>query len=345
MIKISAPPPLRGYSVRFRSLDQAISEAKSGDAIVTDSNVARLYPALAESVAGLAVVPAGESSKSPDRYLELASDLLERGLKRNNRIYAVGGGVVGDLAGFVAATVHRGVMLHQIPTTLLAMVDSSVGGKVGIDLPQGKNLLGAFHNPESVDIDTQFLSTLPHEQFASGMAEVVKYGWIWDDKLLQRLNDDPLALDSPDLDDVIRRCIEIKRDVVEADFSEKSGIRAILNFGHTVGHALEAMDGYAKLLHGPAIAIGMVAESAIALEAGFCAPETADVAQSLTRYGLPVAPHSSIDLDRLCALMAGDKKNIGDGLSFSLVEKPGECKLIHGISPETVRNALAKLWN
>lgn len=345
MIEVPGPPPIAGYAVKFRPLAELLATVRETDAIITDSNVARFYPEILATPAKGHVVPAGEASKSASSYIGLVAELLDSGLRRNGTVIAVGGGVVGDLAGFAAATVHRGVAFRQVPTTLLAMVDSSVGGKVGIDLPQGKNLLGAFHNPVGVDVDPRFLRTLPAEQFASGMAEVIKYGWIWDPALLDALEREALGPDSPHLEPVIRRCIAIKRDVVAADFSEKSGLRAILNFGHTVGHALEALDGYSTLLHGPAIAIGMVAECAIARQVGLPAPEPAAVAQSLTNYGLPTAPPGPVDLERLCSLMAGDKKNIGDGLSFSLVEKPGECKLVHGIEPGAVRAALADLWN
>lgn len=333
------------YPIEFGSCWEGLSEQTSSSIIVTDSNVIECYPQLRELGFEVVVIPAGERSKSTNQYLTLVDVVLDEGLRRNGQIIAVGGGVTGDLAGFVAASVHRGVDFVQVPTSLLAMVDSSVGGKVGIDLRQGKNLLGSFKNPVRVLIDLEFLRTLSTEHFVNGMAEVIKYGWIWDDRLLERLFGAVLTVDSEDLEIVIRRCVEIKRDVVEADFEEKSGVRAILNFGHTVGHGLEALDGYETLLHGEAIAIGMVAEAAIAKRIGFSSLDEAEVARGFELYGLPTKPAKPVDLDRLIAVMMGDKKNIGDELSMSLVREPGECKLVHGIGLDDVRVILAELWS
>lgn len=332
-----------GYDVRFLSSDATWDGINRSGVVITDSNLHSIYRDCFSTVR-LVVIGAGESSKSSEIYLSVVDQVLSLGLKRNGVIWAIGGGVVGDLAGFVAATVHRGVEFVQVPTSLLAMVDSSVGGKVGIDLRHGKNLLGAFHNPKEVRLSTHFLNTLPPEHFTNGMAEVIKYGWIWDFALLNRLKAERLTLESSDLREVVARCVSIKRDVVEADFEEKSGIRAILNFGHTVGHALETLDGYTKLLHGEAIAMGMVAESAIAYRAGFSQIDPLDVAEIFDLYELPVRPKSDVDLNLLVDLMMGDKKNIGDGLSLSLVTVPGECKLCHGVEPDMVRSVLADLW-
>ncbi len=332
-----------GYEVRFLPSDSTWDGIDRSGVVITDSNLHSIYR---ESISTerLVVIGAGEASKSPEVYLSVVDQILSIGLKRNGVIWAFGGGVVGDLAGFVAATVHRGVDFVQVPTSLLAMVDSSVGGKVGIDLRHGKNLLGAFHNPKEVRLSIDFLKTLPPEHFTNGMAEVIKYGWIWDVELLDRLKNERLSIESTDLNEVVARCILIKRDVVEADFEEKSGARAILNFGHTVGHALETLDGYSNLLHGEAIAIGMVAEAAIAYRAGISEIDPFDVAEIFDLYDLPVRPKSEIELSRLIELMTGDKKNIGDGLSLSLVTVPGECKLCHGVEPDMVQSVLADLW-
>jgi 3-dehydroquinate synthase len=332
-----------GYEVRFLPSDSTWDGIDRSGVVITDSNLHSIYR---ESISTerLVVIGAGEASKSPEVYLSVVDQILSLGLKRNGVIWAFGGGVVGDLAGFVAATVHRGVDFVQVPTSLLAMVDSSVGGKVGIDLRHGKNLLGAFHNPKEVRLSIDFLKTLPPEHFTNGMAEVIKYGWIWDVELLDRLKNEQLSIESTDLNEVVARCILIKRDVVEADFEEKSGARAILNFGHTVGHALETLDGYSNLLHGEAIAIGMVAEAAIAYRAGISEIDPFDVAEIFDLYDLPVRPKSEIELSRLIELMTGDKKNIGDGLSLSLVTVPGECKLCHGVEPDMVQSVLADLW-
>ncbi|MBA4291642.1 3-dehydroquinate synthase [bacterium] len=332
-----------GYEVRFLPSDSTWDGIDRSGVVITDSNLHSIYR---ESISTerLVVIGAGEASKSPEVYLSVVDQVLSLGLKRNGVIWAFGGGVVGDLAGFVAATVHRGVDFVQVPTSLLAMVDSSVGGKVGIDLRHGKNLLGAFHNPKEVRLSIDLLKTLPPEHFTNGMAEVIKYGWIWDVELLDNLKSERLSIESTDLQEVVARCISIKRDVVEADFEEKSGARAILNFGHTVGHALETLDGYSNLLHGEAIAIGMVAEAAIAYRAGISEIDPFDVAEIFDLYDLPVRPKSEIELSRLIELMTGDKKNIGDGLSLSLVTVPGECKLCHGVEPDMVQSVLADLW-
>lgn len=333
------------YEVRLMGLGQILEMIGAGDCTITDENLVACYPEIRTVQGGLVVIPAGESSKSFAMFERVVDEVLSSGFKRNGNIFAIGGGVVGDLAGFVSASVHRGVGFVQVPTSLLAMVDSSVGGKVGIDLRHGKNLLGAFKNPLSVEVDLDVLKTLPDEHFTNGMAEVLKYGWIWDTDLLAALQKDRLTVNSPALSEVIQRCIEIKRDVVEADFEERSGLRAILNYGHTVGHALEALDGYTSLLHGEAIAIGMVAETAIAKAIGFSDLEPDEVAQTFSHYELPVRPKEQVDLDRLVDLMMGDKKNIGDGLSMSLVKVQGECKLVHGLNPVAVKVVLAELWN
>lgn len=333
------------YEVKFSSLNGALALVEQNDVIVTDTNLVHCYPQILESLGKTVVIPAGEASKSFANYEVVVDQVVSGGLRRNGAVFGIGGGVVGDLAGFVAATVHRGVNFVQVPTSLLAMVDSSVGGKVGIDLPQGKNLLGAFKNPQSVQVAIGTLSTLPKEHFTNGMAEVIKYGWIWDIELLNQLKARRLSVESDDLASVIQRCIEIKRDVVEADFEERSGVRAILNYGHTVGHALEALDGYQELLHGQAIAIGMVAETAIAQSLGLSDLEPSVVAEVFEQYELQVRPKTQVDLDQLIDCMMGDKKNIGRGLSMSLVKVPGECKLEHGIDPKRVKEILADLWN
>jgi len=345
MIWVKNSAPESSYEVKFSTLNEALALVEKNDVIITDTNLVACYPEILQSAGKTVVIPAGEASKSFANYEVVVDQVVSRGLRRNGAVFGIGGGVVGDLAGFVAATVHRGVNFVQVPTSLLAMVDSSVGGKVGIDLPQGKNLLGAFKNPQSVQVAIGTLATLPKEQFTNGMAEVIKYGWIWDIELLNQLKARRLSVESDDLASVIQRCIEIKRDVVEADFEERSGVRAILNYGHTVGHALEALDGYQDLLHGQAIAIGMVAETAIAQSLGLSDLEPSAVAEVFEQYELPICPKNQVDLDQLIDCMMGDKKNIGQGLSMSLVKVPGECKLEHGIDPIRVKEILADLWN
>jgi len=235
--------------------------------LVSDETVAARYGAEAARAlagAGYAVtsanVPAGEASKSGAHLFHLFDRAVAGGLDRHAVVVALGGGVVGDLAGFLAATYLRGIRLVQVPTTLLAMVDSAVGGKTGINLPQGKNLVGSFHQPVLVVCDTDALKTLPRREFASGLAEVIKYGVIWDAALFARLEqklDAIVAGDEAERAYIVARSCAIKAEVVGQDERE-SGLRAILNFGHTLGHAIEAVTGYGKYLHGEAISVGMV---------------------------------------------------------------------------------------
>src|SRR5215216_6261011 len=236
-------------------------------AIITDGNVARHYSADVQKTlrrAGfdpaLVTVPPGEKSKTLRGVESCFDKLAAHRLERKSFVIALGGGVVGDLAGFVAATYLRGIPFVQVPTTLLAQVDSSVGGKVGVNLKAGKNLVGAFHQPRLVLCDLQTLRTLPSREFRAGLAEVIKYGIIYDAALFQTLERQMSKLlkqQPAALAQIVARCCEIKAEVVSQDETE-SGLRAILNFGHTIGHALEAISGYGKFLHGEAISIGQV---------------------------------------------------------------------------------------
>jgi 3-dehydroquinate synthase len=253
-------------------------------------------------------------------------------------VIAFGGGVIGDLAGFAAASYMRGVPLIQVPTTLLSQVDSSVGGKVGIDLPEGKNLAGAFYPPAVVHICREVLDTLSERQMRNGMAEVWKYGFIMDPKLLPQL---PPKADA--LQEVIRRCTELKAQIVEDDEYETRGSRAILNFGHTVGHAIEQVTGYGPVLHGEAISIGMVIESHLGERLGITkAGTTEQISTHLSDYGLPTKMAPALDIDQLVHAMRRDKKAEAGSLAFSLLTKIGECKLIKGVPEGEVRAALAQ---
>ncbi|QYK52115.1 MAG: 3-dehydroquinate synthase [Fimbriimonadaceae bacterium] len=333
------------YSVGATQFDKILEQVTHRDIVITDNNLTACYPSLKNISGNLITIPAGEESKSFDQYEKVVEQIFQSSFLRNGTIFAIGGGVVGDLAGFVAATVHRGVRFVQVPTSLLAMVDSSVGGKVGIDLRHGKNLLGSFYNPAAVYIDPAVLQTLPVEHFQNGMAEVIKYGWILDTELLEILNQETLTATSRNLQEIVFRCVALKCDVVEEDFTEKSGLRAILNFGHTVGHALEAQVKYKNLLHGQAIAIGMVAEVAIANELGLSQLRTQDIEPLFQQYQLPICPTSHVNLDQLISLMLGDKKSTGNGIAMSLVLEPGQCKLVDNIDPALVRRVLANIWS
>ena len=322
--------------------------------IVADANVDALHGAARQqdfeklgARVTRAVVPAGESSKSWQQAAVLCVRAAEAGLDRSSVIVALGGGMVGDLAGFVAAIYMRGVRLIQMPTTLLAMVDSSVGGKTAINLAQGKNLVGAFHQPAEVVADLGTLATLPDREYVSGLAEVVKYGVIWDAKFFAQLEADAgkLAQRDPEcLERVVARCCEIKAEVVAIDERE-SGPRAVLNFGHTLGHALENAGGYGRWLHGEAVAIGMryAALLSVAVE-GFAAADAERVIRLLERVGLPTRPPAgagAADWTRLREAMRTDKKALQGKLKFVLARKLGA--VLTGC--DVPDNILAETWN
>ncbi|MCZ7580003.1 MAG: 3-dehydroquinate synthase [Fimbriimonadaceae bacterium] len=239
-------------------------------------------------------MPPGEPTKSVAMLERVARWLAQSGATRRSKVVAFGGGVIGDLAGLAAATYMRGVELIQVPTTLLAQVDSSVGGKVGIDLPEGKNLVGAFHAPTAVWIPPEALMTLPKREFINGAAEVWKYAFAVDSALLSSLESHPLVPESSKLKEVIARCIDLKRQIVEQDERDERGIRAVLNFGHTIGHALERASNYESLLHGEAIAIGMAVEARIGEELELSPTGIADqIDRGLSGQGFPYAPSFS----------------------------------------------------
>ncbi|MGI6360975.1 MAG: 3-dehydroquinate synthase [Bacillota bacterium] len=278
--------------------------------VITDDQVSRLYGEdLRVSLvkAGLdvefIVVPAGETSKSRDMLFSVLEKLAQLGLSRDDLIAALGGGVIGDLAGLAAATYMRGVKLIQIPTTLLSQVDSSVGGKVAVDLPQGKNLMGAFHDPHLVLADTQLLETLPPRELAAGMAEVIKYGCIKDEKMFKMLERGGV-----DLDDLVTLSVAIKKAYVEEDPQDQKDIRAELNFGHTLGHALENALDYHELLHGEAVGVGMIAAATVGEHLGLTEANTAcRITEVLEAYNvkLTVPP---VDRQKVMDAIKLDKK-------------------------------------
>lgn len=263
-------------------------------------------------------IPDGEEYKNSTTLGNVYDALIEAGLDRNSFIVALGGGVVGDLAGFAAATYLRGIPFVQVPTTLLAQVDSSVGGKTAIDHHRGKNLIGAFYQPRLVLIDVETLTTLPEREFRAGIAEVVKYGVALDLRFFEFLElnvEDILRMKRESLVHVIMHCCELKAHVVELDEKE-SGLRVVLNYGHTLGHALETLAGYRELVHGEAVAIGMVLATRVCLARGCCsATESARIETLLIRFGLPVTP-PPVERDRLLGALTTDKKNSGGAISF-----------------------------
>ena len=285
-------------------------------AVVTDSNVAPLYlERCLDSLkaAGLRAVsfvfPAGEASKNGKTYLELLEFLAQNQITRADGLIALGGGVVGDLTGFAAATFLRGISFLQLPTTLLAAVDASVGGKTAIDLEHGKNLAGAFYQPRAVLCDLDCLKTLPAEVFSDGCAEVIKYGMIGDEALLSLLN----APGEPDWEDIIARCVAQKGRLVEEDEFD-TGARQLLNLGHTIGHGIEACSGY-QISHGKAVAIGMVLITRAAAAYGLCPPEVLPGLLSLlNKYGLP--ERTDYDAQALYQRTLSDKKRSGEHIQL-----------------------------
>lgn len=304
-------------------------------AVISDSNVAPKFAAAvlrSLSRAGiepaLVTVPAGETAKSLKTVQHCYDQLAAHRLERKSFVVALGGGVVGDLAGFVAATYLRGIAFVQVPTTLLAQVDSSVGGKVGVNLKAGKNLVGAFHQPRLVLCDLDTFRTLPEREFRSGLAEVIKYGIIYDASLFEQLERDlPQLLKrrAAPLEAVVARCCEIKADVVSQDETE-TGLRAILNFGHTIGHGLEAISSYGKYLHGEAISIGQVAAAHLSARLlGFPLHDVERVRTVFERAGLPVRVKlSRAQREKLFGAMRLDKKVSGGEVRFVLAQALGK---------------------
>ena len=324
------------YDVEMTTVKAALFALRQDDLVVTDRNVKSALNIERDCF----VIEPGESSKCLSVYGDLLEWLAVRG-KRSSRIVAIGGGVVGDLAGFAAATFMRGVELLQVPTSLMALVDSSIGGKVGIDLKAGKNLAGAFWSPVKVLAPIDALRKLPARHFTNGAAEVWKYAFIVSSIMFDRLAKEPLIPLAPDLTELVMQCIDLKRQIVEEDEFEESGRRAILNFGHTIGHAIEQCQEYNGLLHGEAVAVGMVVETEIAECLGMAESGlSAKIQTHLQAQGLPVTIPIGIPIAGLMTAMARDKKARGNGLAFSFVSSLGVCKLCEGIPPGEVETVL-----
>lgn len=323
--------------------------------VIADATVARLY---GESVMGslqaagkrgdLLTFPAGESQKNRKTWAELSDRMFASGVGRDAAVIALGGGVTGDLAGFVAATYMRGLPVVQVPSTLLAMVDSSVGGKTGVDTPAGKNLIGAFLQPRVVLADTDLLRTLPQPELRAGLAEAIKAGAVADDRYFHWIEGalgEIFALDVDALAELVGVAVAIKARVVARDERE-SGPRKMLNFGHTVGHAVEALSGF-ELLHGESIAIGMVVESEIGERMGVTEPGTTRaLAESLARAGLPTRVPPRFDAERIVAATRSDKKARAGRVEYSLIERIGRAsagsdeRWAWGVEDEVVLDAL-----
>jgi 3-dehydroquinate synthase len=355
---VNVPLGARSYEIKIgpgllSELGRHCAGLKLGSrcAVISDKNVAPRYAKAVQASlkkAGfdsvLITVPAGETAKSLKVVEHCYDALAKHRLERKSFIVALGGGVVGDLAGFVAATYLRGVAFVQVPTTLLAHVDSSVGGKVGVNLKAGKNLVGAFHQPRLVLCDIDALKTLPLREFRAGLAEVIKYGIIYDAALFARLERDLgklLKREPKTLTEVIARCCEIKAEVVGQDETE-SGLRAILNFGHTIGHAIENISGYGKYLHGEAISIGQVAAAMIsAAMLKLSADESNRIATLFARAGLPTQIQlNASQRKKLLAAMRLDKKVSGGEVKFVIAKRIGEVVWGQRVSEVLIQMAL-----
>ena len=358
MRSVKVPLGARSYSILIGNgllsqLGKRCADLQLGTrcAVITDATVAPLYSAAAlKSLksAGfdpiLITVPAGETAKSLKNVNACYDQLAKHRIERKSFIVALGGGVVGDLAGFVAATYLRGISFVQVPTTLLAQVDSSVGGKVGVNLAAGKNLVGAFYQPRIVLCDLDTLDTLPEREFRAGLAEVIKYGIIYDAPLFKRLErdlDKVAAGDPKTLTQVVARCCEIKADVVGQDETE-SGLRAILNFGHTIGHAIEAISGYGKYLHGEAISIGQVAAAKLSNRlTGLPHKDVERITAIFSNAGLPITIKlNKGQRDKLFAAMKLDKKVSSGEVKFVLAEKIGSVKWGQKVPTDLINEVL-----
>jgi len=359
-VSISVPLPHSPYQVKIapgilHNLGDQLLPLKLGKKVLLVSNpeIFEHYGQLAiESLTkanfqvSVHLVPAGESYKTPESLLAIYNSALENYLERSSTMVALGGGVIGDMTGYAAASWLRGINFVQVPTSLLAMVDASIGGKTGVNHPKGKNLIGAFYQPRLVLIDPMVLSTLPTREFQAGMAEVIKYGIIWDEELFERLEqtekiDDFASIPPELLQLILARSCQAKVDVVSQDEKE-SGIRAILNYGHTIGHAIESLTGYTSINHGEAVAIGMVIAGKMALKLDLWKSEQ-DRRQKLLiqKSGLPTEIPSQIDPQDVLESLKTDKK-VKEGLiRFILPKTIGEVIISDKVSSELIVSSLS----
>ena len=347
----------RSYPIRIaRGLiahiggDLASREIGRRYCVISDDQVADLYgePLMRSLSAGgldaeMITFPHGEAAKELATISSLARQLAQKGFDRGDALVALGGGVTGDITGFLASVYMRGIPFVQVPTSLLAQVDSSVGGKTGVDIPEGKNLIGTFYQPKAVYIDPDVLATLPGQELLGGLGEVIKYGIIRDREFFDFLADNRreiLSLEDKALLPLLARCCEIKAQVVAEDERE-GGLRRILNFGHTIGHAVEAASNF-TLIHGLAISIGMRAAADLAVLAGYCAPEDARAVRRLLQdFGLPVAIPSDLDRQAIRRFLLTDKKTVAGRIFFVLPEEIGRVVVTDKVAPADIDEVLA----
>ncbi len=351
----------RSYDVRIgpgmlSQVGQAVAELGnvSQAIVISDSTVAAIYgQAVCDSISStdisvtLIQFPAGEANKTLATFSQLMDSLfaITPAIDRNSVIVALGGGVTGDMAGFVAATALRGLRWLQCPTTVLADVDASVGGKTAVDHAAGKNLIGSFHQPSGVLIDVDTLATLPELQLKSGLAECVKHGVIREVSLLDYIDDNAaqiLACDTAVMTEFLARNVAIKAGVVAAD-EQESGVRAYLNFGHTIGHAIESYLGLGEITHGDAVSLGMIAANQMSIARGMLSAEDAKrVAALLDKLGLPIT-RAALDTDKIWAIMQHDKKTIGGKVRMILARNLGEVDIYDDITEDQVAAAVRSL--
>ncbi len=321
--------------------------------IITDENVMNPYGRSVQrslQIAGIAahvfIIPAGESSKSFDLAQHIFHWLVERRAERGQAIIAVGGGVAGDLAGFVAATFLRGVPFIQVPTSMAAMVDASIGGKVAVNLPEAKNMVGAFYQPKGVFADVQALSTLGKRELAEGWAEAIKHGFILDASLVDVFEEHAEALMNvePQIStEVIRRSMAIKAEIVSQDERETLGIRILLNYGHTIGHGLESSTGYGQFFHGEGVSVGMMGAAYIAREMGMISDElVARQRTLLERFNLPIHA-KGVSADQVLEAMSMDKKTVGGKNRFVLLEEAGKAVVRSDVPRDLVEATVREL--
>ncbi len=326
------------------------SDATGTALVVVDSGVRDAAQHVIDALAGRglriieAVVPSGETSKGFTVYESILRLAAEAGVRRSDTVVAIGGGVVGDLSGFVAASYQRGVRLVHVPTTLLAMVDSSIGGKTGINLPEAKNYVGAIWQPALVVMDTRFLTTLPTRELSAGFAEVIKYGFLEGGELADRIDAWPVLPGDPDaMTSLIVDCVSHKLRVVAQD-EQDFGIRASLNFGHTVGHGIEAAGRYSRYLHGEAISLGMLAALRLSEEMLGLDPAHRERAISLfDRHGLPTRLDPAVETSEILRAMGRDKKADATALNMVLIGAPGDIRLKQNPDPDRVVAAIEEL--
>ncbi len=356
-IKVNLPQQSYEIAIATGGLDQLgdrLSGLKLGKKILLVSNPT-VFPHYGERAikslesAGFdvftCILSDGEQYKNLESLQKIYNNALENRLERSSTMVALGGGVIGDMTGFAAATWLRGINFIQVPTTLLAMVDASIGGKTGVNHPQGKNLIGAFYQPKLVLIDPEVLKTLPEREFCAGMAEVIKYGVIWDAELFRQMEQcdrlDGMESIPPGLIDLILTCsCQAKADVVSKDEKE-AGLRAILNYGHTIGHAVESLTGYTQVIHGEAVGIGMVAAGDIAVELGMWTQNEAQRQNILIqKAGLPTQLPEGLDIEAIIETLQLDKKVKAGKVRFILPTQIGVVTITDQVPADTIRKVL-----